>query len=149
MTLQDGWNILNRTLSDHRPMRVISHMLYKWEGKRSPHLQLCIKVWHYRLLSSCVQCRNIVDMWTSSKYYTATTRRWTNVVYITRLSLVRLGIKTVYFDPTVFWDIYQGSNQALLACRADTLSFAAATLLVSPTRCRYAEYRATRCRYDK
>ena len=31
--------------------------------------------------------------------------------------------------------ITQGSNQALLACWADTLSFAAATLLISPKRC--------------
>ena len=29
----------------------------------------------------------------------------------------------------------QGSNQALVACRPDTLSFAVATLLISPTRC--------------
>ena len=41
----------------------------------------------------------------------------------------------------------QASNQALLACRANTLSFAAATLPISPTRCRYAEKRATHCRY--
>ena len=33
----------------------------------------------------------------------------------------------------------QGSNQAFLTCRADTQSFAAATLLISPTRWRYAE----------
>ena len=33
----------------------------------------------------------------------------------------------------------QGSSQALLACRANMLSFAAATLQISPTRCRYAE----------